>query len=110
MAGRCYPGPGGPTAVKVPRRMRLRGSTALLVILAVALVARVGVIVATPHFAPIFDAADFDRHAHSIAAGDGYPPPQLGLHGPTAFRPPLYPLALAVVEKLGGGWTAERVL
>jgi 4-amino-4-deoxy-L-arabinose transferase-like glycosyltransferase len=80
------------------------------VILAVALVARVGVIVATPHFVPIFDAADFHRHAHSIAAGNGYPPPQLGLRGPTAFRPPLYPVVLAVVQKLGGGWTAERVL
>src|SRR5947209_3228184 len=91
------------------RRMRPRGSIALPVILAVALLARIGVIVATPHAVPIFDAADFQRHANSIAAGDGYPPPQLGLPGPTAFRPPLYPVTLAVVHKLGGGLTAERV-
>jgi 4-amino-4-deoxy-L-arabinose transferase-like glycosyltransferase len=88
----------------------LRGSRLLLAILAIALVARIGVIVATPDFKPIFDAADFDRHATSIAAGHGYPPPQAGLPGPTAFRPPLYPVALAVVHELGGGWTAERLL
>lgn len=66
-------------------------------------------IAATPDFEPIFDAADFDRHAASIADGDGYPSAQLGTAGPTAFRPPAYPVALAFVQKLGGGWTAERV-
>jgi 4-amino-4-deoxy-L-arabinose transferase-like glycosyltransferase len=90
--------------------MRARFSTALLLILALALVARVVVIVATPDFAPIFDAADFDRHAVSIAAGDGYAGSQLKVEGPTAFRPPLYPLALAGVRALGGGWTTERLL
>jgi 4-amino-4-deoxy-L-arabinose transferase-like glycosyltransferase len=90
--------------------MRVRNPTPLLVILGLALVVRLGVIVATPHFTPIFDAADFHRHATSIAGGHGYPAPQLGLHGPTAFRTPGYPVALAVVQKLGGGWTAERVL
>jgi 4-amino-4-deoxy-L-arabinose transferase-like glycosyltransferase len=90
--------------------MRLRGSTGLLAILVVALAARVAVVVATPDFKPIFDAADFDRHAASISAGDGYPSPQLGLPGPTAFRPPAYPIALALIHKIGGGWTAERLL
>lgn len=82
----------------------------LLGILAVALVLRVGVIVATPDFVPLFDAADFHRHGASISAGEGYPTPQLGVDGPSAFRPPLYPLALAVVQFVGGGWTAERLL
>jgi 4-amino-4-deoxy-L-arabinose transferase-like glycosyltransferase len=90
--------------------MRLRALIGLPGILALALVARIAAIVASPDFRPIFDAADFDRHAASIAAGNGYPPPQLGLEGPSAFRPPLYPVALAVVHKLGGGWTAGRVL
>src|SRR4051812_49467819 len=89
--------------------MRLRGSRLLRLILAVALAVRVGVIVATPHFRPIFDAAHYDRLGASIASGDGYPgqflPPT-----PSAFRPPLYPLALAAVHLLGGGWTAGRVL
>jgi 4-amino-4-deoxy-L-arabinose transferase-like glycosyltransferase len=82
---------------------------ALAVILAIALIARIAVIVATPDYVPIFDAADYQRHAASIAAGDGYPPPQLGLPGPSAFRPPVYPVTLAVVDKLGGGLAAERL-
>jgi 4-amino-4-deoxy-L-arabinose transferase-like glycosyltransferase len=89
--------------------MRGRLSTGLVLILALALIVRVGAIVATPHYAPIFDAKDFDRHAASLAAGHGYPPTQLG-EGPTAFRPPLYPLALAAVRVLGGALTAERLL
>jgi 4-amino-4-deoxy-L-arabinose transferase-like glycosyltransferase len=90
--------------------MRRWASSALLWILVVALVARVAVLVATPDYTPIFDAADYDRHAASIADGNGYPTSRLELGSPTAFRPPLYPLALVVVKKLGGGWTAERVL
>jgi 4-amino-4-deoxy-L-arabinose transferase-like glycosyltransferase len=91
--------------------MRTRGiSLALPAILVVALLVRIAVLVATPDFVPIFDAADFQRHAVSIASGDGYPPPQLGLAGPSAFRPPLYPLVLAAVREVGGGMTAERVL
>jgi hypothetical protein len=67
-------------------------------------------LVATPDFTPIFDAADYHRHAASIAAGDGYPTSRLERGSPTAFRPPIYPSALAVVQALGGGWTTERVL
>src|SRR4051794_41462649 len=89
--------------------MRSLGSRALLLILAVALIARLAVILATPDFHPIFDAAHYDRLGASIADGHGYPgqfvPPT-----PSAFRPPLYPFALAAVHLLGGGWTAERVL
>jgi 4-amino-4-deoxy-L-arabinose transferase-like glycosyltransferase len=87
-----------------------RRPVALPLILVLALVARVGVIIATPHFVPVFDAGDYDRHALSIAHGHGYPDAVFALSGPTAFRPPLYPLALAGVYVLGGGWTAGRVL
>ncbi|MFL5886420.1 MAG: glycosyltransferase family 39 protein [Thermoleophilaceae bacterium] len=89
--------------------MRSRGSRALLIILAVALLARLVVIVATPDFKPIFDAAHYDRLGASIAHGHGYPG-QFDPATPSAFRPPLYPLALAAVHLVGGGWTAERVL
>src|SRR3954470_23851137 len=94
----------------VPAGMRRRASSPLLWILVVALLARVAVIVATPDFTPIFDPADYHRHAASIAAGDGYPTSRIEAGSPTAFRPPVYPLALAVVQKLGGGYTAERVI
>lgn len=90
--------------------MRAPGWGALAAILAVALLVRVAAIVATPDFVPIFDAGDYDRHALSLASGHGYPD-ALGAPGePTAFRPPLYPVALAAVYELGGGWTAGRLL
>jgi 4-amino-4-deoxy-L-arabinose transferase-like glycosyltransferase len=90
--------------------MRWRPSTALLLILGLALIARIVVVVATPHFVPIFDARDFHRHATSLANGHGYPPTELPGHGASAFRPPLYPLALAAVQVVGGWLTAERLL
>ena len=90
--------------------MRARGQSPLAWILVVALAVRVAVIVATPDFRPIFDASDYIRHAASIADGHGYPSSLLEPGSATAFRPPLYPLALAGVHKLGGGWTAERCL
>src|SRR4051794_29141279 len=106
---RCYPAHREFPPGTLPVAMRSLGSRALLLILAVALIARLAVIVATPDFHPIFDAAHYDRLGASIADGHGYPgqfvPPT-----PSAFRPPLYPFALAAVHLLGGGWTAERVL
>lgn len=90
----------------------MRGQTrrALFFILALAALVRTAVIVATPDFAPIYDAADYWRHANSIAAGDGYPDSILTPPGATAFRPPLYPLLLAAVDLVGGGWTAARLV
>src|SRR3954462_11644940 len=100
---------GGPSATtaSLPRGMRRGATSPLLWILAVALLARVVVLIATPDFTPIFDAADYPRPGASIAAGDGYPASRLEPGSPTAFRPPFYPVTLAVVQKLGGGWTAE---
>ena len=89
--------------------MRSRVSRGLLLILAVALVVRVAVVVVTPDFHPIFDAAHYDRLGDSIAHAHGYPG-QFQPAKPSAFRPPLYPLALAGVHLVGGGWTAERLL
>ena len=81
--------------------------------LAVALLARLLVIVATPHFRPTNDAADYDRHAVSLAVHGTYPPSGFG--GPSAFRPPAYPYLLAGVYKLVGTrsastrWEAGRI-
>ena len=74
-------------------------SVALGAILAIALVIRVVVAFEVNSIVPQSDAADFDRHGISLAEGDGYPEALevLGGPGPSAFRPPLYPLALAPV-------------
>jgi len=90
--------------------MLRRTWSALPLILALALVVRIAVIVATPHFRPIFDAHDYDRTALSIAHGHGYPDSQFRPGESTAFRPPLYPLVLAAVYAVGGHWSAGRVL
>ena len=77
---------------------------ALTVVLTLALVVRVAVAVHYGHIPPQTDAVDYDRHAVSIADGDGYPEALevTGGPGPTAFRPPLYPFVLAGVYKLSG--------
>lgn len=95
-----------------------------LVLLAAALVLRLGFLLATPGYAPQHDDRDYDRLACGLVAGDGYTragpatPPQGCGEGPTgrptAFRPPGFPMFLAAVytvsEPLGiERWTAARV-
>jgi 4-amino-4-deoxy-L-arabinose transferase-like glycosyltransferase len=63
------------------------------VILAVALAVRLGAVAAAPDYTPVGDPADYERIARSVADGD-YPGRTQGLPGPTAYRPPLYPVAL----------------
>ncbi len=68
-----------------------------------AAVTRVAIIVATPHFAPLGDPADYQRHAVSIAAGHGYPTTEIATPGtPTSFRPPAYPYLLGGVYAVFG--------
>jgi hypothetical protein len=55
----------------------------LLVIVVLAAVTRVALIVATPHFAPWGDPADYQLHAASIAAGHGYPTSAYPMPGTT---------------------------
>src|SRR3712207_2411060 len=74
---------------------------ALLAVLAVALVVRVAA-VGLVDVALINDPVDYDAHAQSIAAGDGYPDSYARGGGPTAFRPPLYPTFLAAVYEVAG--------
>jgi 4-amino-4-deoxy-L-arabinose transferase-like glycosyltransferase len=89
----------------------------LAAIVAVALVVRIAVIIATPHYQARTDAADFDRLAVALSDHGRYPnSDEWAPRGPTAFRPPLFPAALAVVYKITGAgsahdrWTAGRVL
>lgn len=79
-----------------------------LVVLALA--GRVAAVLATPGYAPEFDAEDYDRYAASLAETGSFPSTGYEVGGPTAFRPPLYPLLLAgVYELTGARWTAGRL-
>ncbi|MGI8462347.1 MAG: glycosyltransferase family 39 protein [Solirubrobacterales bacterium] len=86
---------------------------ALGAILVVALILRLGALAIESGYEPVFDSADYDRHARSIAAGDGYPQTVIAENGPSAFRPPLYPYMLGGVYLIAGdeaGLDAGRAL
>jgi 4-amino-4-deoxy-L-arabinose transferase-like glycosyltransferase len=64
---------------------------------------RLAVVLADTGYQPAHDAWDYDRHARSIAAGDGYP--ESGYvpdGGPTALRAPGYSYFLGGVYALSG--------
>jgi 4-amino-4-deoxy-L-arabinose transferase-like glycosyltransferase len=89
---------------------------ALALVFALALLIRVIVVFATPHFVPATDSADYDRIAVSLADDGRFPHSDLtAIHGPTAFRGPAYPLALAAAYELSGTrdaharWRAGRL-
>ena len=76
-------------------------------LLALALVVRLGFLAATPNYDPVHDDRDYDRLACALVQGGGYPAvgpaasaSSCGSPGPsprTAFRPPGYPLFLSTV-------------
>jgi 4-amino-4-deoxy-L-arabinose transferase-like glycosyltransferase len=83
-----------------------RGVAAIVV---VALIARVVVVLATPGFKAVADSGDFDRIAVSLVNDGRFPTSGTAPQGPTAFRPPLFPLALAAVyEVVGTGSATDR--
>jgi 4-amino-4-deoxy-L-arabinose transferase-like glycosyltransferase len=89
---------------------RLLGSRSSLLILALALVLRVGQIAATPHWQPVADPSDYVRHAVSIADGHGMAGSFLLAGGPSALRPPAYPYFLGGVFAVSGdSFTAGRL-
>jgi len=54
-------------------------------------------------YAPLTDAADFDRWAISLAEDHRFPQSALaGVEGPTAFRAPAFPVLLAAVYVVAG--------
>src|ERR671910_3454957 len=71
-------------------------------LLALALVVRLGYVAATPGYEAVNDAHNYDVHARSIAAGHGFARIGSGPSGETAFRPPGYPYFLAGVYALSG--------
>lgn len=71
--------------------------------MAVALIVRVGVIVDDNGYSPQQDAWDYNRHALSIAGGDGFPDSYyVADDGPSALRAPAYPFFLAGVYVVSG--------
>lgn len=84
---------------------------AVLIVLVVALIARVVAVLVTRPYVPLTDALHFDHIARSIIDGKGFgealvPPAE----GPTAFRAPLYPVGLAALYQLVGvGLTKARL-
>lgn len=87
-----------------------------MAICALALVVRIVVVLASPNWAPQTDAADYDREAVSLAQTGSFPSSLVApTGGPTAFRPPVFPVVLAGVYKLSGvasasdRWEAGRM-
>jgi 4-amino-4-deoxy-L-arabinose transferase-like glycosyltransferase len=67
-------------------------------LLAIALVLRLAVVGATFETPTTFDPADFSHNGWSIAQGHGIPPSNRApAGGPSAFRPPAFPLFLGAV-------------
>ena len=88
-------------------RLEERPWLALAAILGLALVLRVTVAVDGVDTGRATDPADYARHAHSIASGEGYPTTLVAEPGsPTAMRPPALPYLLGGVEAVTG---SERV-
>lgn len=80
-----------------------RGNGAIATVVAIALIVRIGVIVADAGYAPQQDAWDYNRHALSIAGGDGFPDSYyVADEGPSALRAPGYPFFLAGIYVLSG--------
>lgn len=73
------------------------------VVVAVASGVRLGFVAATHHISLMNDPLDYHRIAVSLAHGHGFGDTQLAAGGgPTAFRPPAYPLFLAAVYTVFG--------
>jgi 4-amino-4-deoxy-L-arabinose transferase-like glycosyltransferase len=91
--------------------------SALIAIVAIALIVRIVVVLATPSFVPQTDATDYDRIAVSLADTGSFPgsPVLSSPTAPSAFRPPLFPLTLAAIYKVVGTgsehtrWEAGRI-
>ncbi len=85
---------------------------AVWLVLGVALAVRLAFVAATPGYALVHDAWDYDRYARAISTGNGYPDSKR-LGRATAFRPPGYPLLLAgtyVVTGVRDAPEADRIL
>ncbi|MGI8427809.1 MAG: ArnT family glycosyltransferase [Solirubrobacteraceae bacterium] len=83
------------------RRLIGRVSTAVWVLLVIALALRLATVALTLKTPITLDPRNFSDTAASIAQGHGYPPSNRGPDGgASAFRPPGYPVVLAAVYAL----------
>jgi hypothetical protein len=80
-----------------------RGGRVALALVALALAIRLVAAVAVCDDPLAFDARDYDRHARSIATGNGYAEAFAPYEGPTAYRPPGFPAFLAAIYAVRGG-------
>lgn len=90
---------------------RISDRALLVAALGTALGVRLGVVAVTRHQVIVADPADYHRLGLLLADGQGFGRSVLGAGGgPTAFRPPLYPLFLGLVYRVtGNSVTAARV-
>jgi 4-amino-4-deoxy-L-arabinose transferase-like glycosyltransferase len=81
----------------------------LLVICVIALVVRLIVVFATPHFQPIADSSEYDQSAVSLVSNGTFGESVATFHGgPTAYHPPLFSVALAGVYGVVGTGSAKH--
>ena len=107
----AWRGPG----VRSPAR---RISWSLFTVVTLALIVRLAIVFATPHWHPVnpyVDAGEYDRDAVALVQGHGFGVSDATFHGgPTAYHPPLFSIALAGVYELSGTdstvhrWKAAR--
>ena len=96
---------GGPShaGASPPGAWRARSWMAPAAIVLLALVIRGAVVIADSGYEPANDALEYDFHAQSIAAGDGYKRSIYLLQGgPTAVRGPGFPYFLGGIYALSG--------
>ena len=83
-----------------------RANWVLVALVTVALIVRVAVVLATPHWHPhnpYVDAGEYDRDAVALVSGHGFGVSDATFHGgPTAYHPPLFSIVLAGVYELSG--------
>lgn len=79
-----------------------RSSWLIVAVVGIALIIRVLGAVASFDRPLSFDPQDYDRTARSIVATGGYPEAVTPRGGPSAIRPPAYPMLLAGVYALSG--------
>jgi 4-amino-4-deoxy-L-arabinose transferase-like glycosyltransferase len=98
----------------VAERAEARGPAArrryaLAAIVALALIVRLAVVFATPHFSPLEDSAAYDTSAVSLVTHGTFAPSLETLHpGASAYYPPLFGVVLAGVYELSGTGTHAR--
>lgn len=97
------------SAAPAAARVGLSTARGLVLISAGAVVVRAAFVLYERHYVPVFDGGDYVRIAASLVHHHAFPSSAFTT-GPTAFRPPLYPLYLAAVFLVtGDSLTAARL-